>query len=594
MRALVLVLVLFGLAAAAQAQPPNIIVVMTDDQPVETVGAYGANLYTSVAATPNLDAIAAAGARFANSFVQDPLCQPSRTTFLTGRSADAHGVTRNAKLWHPQPNIVEMLAAAGYRTAAFGKSLHSPAGGIQDPVNPLVPVGFQFYNVNDGADMIDPVTNLNGEAGHANPGYATDLWTQQAIDWITAQHSASPSVPFFVYIGYPATHYPLVPRADHADLFPGELPKPASYFDDLSGRSPLAAAATSGLKFWYPGYGAWTSCEAVAHGVVQPPLEIDPEPCGTDDFSNAEAKIEWFYQQAVHDYLRVVRGIDVNVGELRGFLASSGLASTTILLFMSDNGFLLADHFIWGKYLAYEQSIRVPLLIEGPGIPSGAVDTHLVSNLDWAPTILDLAGLPIPAEMEGRSLLQLLGGSPPPDWREGVYFRNRIGPNNWYGLRTDRYKLIRHDRVGEWELIDLQQDPHELTNVHDEPQYASVVGDLEVLLAAVVPDQDQDGIGDPRDDCLAIANSDQRDTDLDGFGNLCDGDFDGNLMVNALDLGRLKDGYFKQQSDPAYDPDVDLDGNGVVNAVDLGRFRSMYLSTPGPSGRVCAGKSPCL
>jgi arylsulfatase A-like enzyme len=583
----------FCLAAAAQAQPPNIIVVMTDDQAAETVGAYGANLYTSVAATPNLDAIAAAGARFANSFVQDPLCQPSRTTFLTGRSADAHGVTRNARLWKAQPNIVEMLAAAGYRTAAFGKSLHSPAGGIQDPVNPLAPVGFQYYNVNDGADMIDPVTNFNGEVGHPNHGYATDLWTRQAIDWITAERAASPSAPFFVYIGYPGTHYPLVPRADHADLFPGELPKPTSYFDDLSGRSPLAAAATSGLEFWYQAYGTWTSCEAAAHGVVQPPLEIDPDGCNTDDFSNAEAKIEWFYQQAVHDYLRVVRGIDVNVGELRQFLASSGLASTTIVLFMSDNGFLLADHFIWGKYLAYEQSIRVPLLIEGPGIPAGAVDTHLVSNLDWAPTILDLAGLPIPSQMEGRSLLQLLRGSAPADWREGVYFRNRLGPNNWYGLRTDRYKLIRHDRVGEWELIDLQEDPDELTNLYDQPQYASVVGDLEDLLAEVVPDQDHDGIGDPRDNCLAIANPDQRDTDLDGFGNLCDGDFDSNLVVNALDLNTFSLSYLKAQGNPGYNPDVDLDGNGTVNALDRGRFRSMYLGMPGPSGLVCAGRAPC-
>jgi arylsulfatase A-like enzyme len=596
MRALLATVVLFSfcLAAAAQAQPPNIIVVMTDDQSAETVGAYGANLYTSVAATPNIDSIAAAGVRFANSFVQDPLCQPSRTTFLTGRSADAHGVTRNARLWHPQPNIVEMLASAGYRTAAFGKSLHSPAGGIQDPVNPLAPVGFQYYNVNDGADMIDPVTNLNGEAGHANPGYATDLWTQQAIAWITAEHAASPSVPFFVYIGYPATHYPLVPRADHAGLFPGELPKPAAYFDDLSGRSPLAAAATSGLQFWYQAYGTWTSCESVAHGVVQPPLEIDSGPCNFDDLTNAEAKTEWFYQQAVHDYLRVVRGIDVNVGELRQFLASSGLASTTVVLFMSDNGFLLADHFIWGKYLAYEQSIRVPLLIEGPGIPAGAVDTHLVSNLDWAPTILDLAGLPIPAWMEGRSLLQLLRGSPPTDWREAVYFRNRVGPNNWYGLRTDRYKLIHHDRVGERELIDLQEDPDELTNLYDQPQYASVVGDLEDLLAAVVPDQDHDGIGDPRDNCLTVANADQRDTDLDGYGNLCDGDFDDTGVVNIADVNTFIRTYGKGQGSPGYDADADLDGDGGVNVVDLNLFRNMYSDTPGPSGRVCAGKPPCL
>jgi hypothetical protein len=195
--------------------------------------------------------------------------------------------------------------------------------------------------------------------------------------------------------------------------------------------------------------------------------------------------------------------------------------------------------------------------------------------------------------MEGRSLLPLFGGSPPTDWREGLYFRNRREPNNWYGLRTSRYKLIRHDRVGEWELIDLQEDPHELTNVYHEPQYASVVEELEELLAAVVPDQDGDGIGDPRDNCLTDPNPDQRDSNLDGYGNPCDGDFDGNFVVNSVDVGVFNHAYLKDQGDPAYNPDVDLDGNGTVNAIDRGRFRSMLFGAPGPSGLVCAGNATC-
>ena len=352
--------------AVAEAQRPNIVVILTDDQSPETVSAYGTNLYTSVAATPNIDAIAASGVRFSHSFVQSPVCQPSRTTLLTGKVAEIHGVTRNARLWQPQENIAEMLQAAGYDTAAFGKSLHSPRGGVADPVNPFVPVGFDHYNVYDGADSRDPVTNLNGEVGHANPGYATDLWTQQAIAWISAQQAATPSVPFFVYIGYQAAHYPLVPRADHANLFPGDIAKPPTYTDDFSGRSPLAAAAASCFKFWYYAYGVWTSCDAVSHGVVQPPLAIHPGPCIAVDHTNAEAKIEWFYQQHVHDYLRVVHGVDVNVGALRDYLASSGLAADTVVIYTADNGFQLGDHFLSEKYLSYEQSIRVPLLMEGP------------------------------------------------------------------------------------------------------------------------------------------------------------------------------------------------------------------------------------
>jgi arylsulfatase A-like enzyme len=526
-------------ASVAQAQPPNIIVILTDDQSPETISAYGTNIYTAVADTPNIDAIAAAGVRFSNSFVQSPLCQPSRTTLLTGKSAENHGVIRNARLWQPQANIAEMLQGAGYRTAAFGKSLHSPMGGVADPVNPLVPVGFDHYNVNDGADYIDPVTNLNGEAGHANPGYAADLWTQQAIDWIAAQQAATPSAPFFVYIGHPGPHYPLVPRADHAGLFAGDIAKPASYTDDLLGRSPLAAAATSSLAFWYPAYGSWTSCAAVAHGVVQPPLEIDPGPCNSDDLADAEQKTEWFYQQHVHDYLRVVRGIDVNVGELRAYLATSGLAANTVVIFAADNGFLLGEHFLSGKYLSYEQSIRVPLMMEGPGLPAGVVDASLVSNLDWAPTILDLAGVEIPAAMEGRSLLERLDGTPPEDWRQAVYIRNHAGNGNrWYGIRTSRYKLIHHDRVHEWELIDLQEDPLELTNVYGDEQYADVVAALETEMASLgVPSRHR---------CPGDANLDGGVSTLDGSivrrclnkvatGICAAADFDGNGVINSLD-----------------------------------------------------------
>jgi arylsulfatase A-like enzyme len=526
-------------ASVAQAQPPNIIVILTDDQSPETISAYGTNIYTAVADTPNIDAIAAAGVRFSNSFVQSPLCQPSRTTLLTGKSAENHGVIRNARLWQPQANIAEMLQGAGYRTAAFGKSLHSPMGGVADPVNPLVPVGFDHYNVNDGADYIDPVTNLNGEAGHANPGYAADLWTQQAIDWIAAQQAATPSAPFFVYIGHPGPHYPLVPRADHAGLFAGDIAKPASYTDDLLGRSPLAAAATSSLAFWYPAYGSWTSCAAVAHGVVQPPLEIDPGPCNSDDLADAEQKTEWFYQQHVHDYLRVVRGIDVNVGELRAYLATSGLAANTVVIFAADNGFLLGEHFLSGKYLSYEQSIRVPLMMEGPGLPAGVVDASLVSNLDWAPTILDLAGVEIPAAMEGRSLLERLDGTPPEDWRQAVYIRNHAGNGNrWYGIRTSRYKLIHHDRFHEWELIDLQEDPLELTNVYGDEQYADVVAALETEMASLgVPSRQR---------CPGDANLDGGVSTLDGSivrrclnkvatGICAAADFDGNGVINSLD-----------------------------------------------------------
>jgi hypothetical protein len=305
-------------------------------------------------------------------------------------------------------------------------------------------------------------------------------------------------------------------------------------------------------------------------------------------------KTEWFYQQSVHDYLRVVRGVDENVGALRAYLASSGLAATTVVMFMADNGFMLGDHFLSGKNLSYEQSIRVPLLMEGPGIPGGLVESRLVSNVDWAPTILDLAGVEIPGAMEGRSLLELLDGSPPNDWREAVYLRSyAAGATRWYGVRTSRYKLIHHDRVDEWELIDLQEDRLELTNVYDDEQYAGVVQQLRAMMVSLdvppIPDQDRDGVGDPQDNCLVVANADQRDTDLDGYGNLCDGDFDGDGAVSAGDFATLKQGYLVEQGDSARSPDIDLDGDGIVTGADFSRFRPLYLAPPDPRGSPARG-----
>jgi arylsulfatase A-like enzyme len=235
----------------------------------------------------------------------------------------------------------------------------------------------------------------------------------------------------------------------------------------------------------------------------------------------------------------VVRGIDVNVGELRAYLATSGLAANTVVIFAADNGFLLGEHFLSGKYLSYEQSIRVPLMMEGPGLPAGVVDASLVSNLDWAPTILDLAGVEIPAAMEGRSLLERLDGTPPEDWRQAVYIRNHAGNGNrWYGIRTSRYKLIHHDRVHEWELIDLQEDPLELTNVYGDEQYADVVAALETEMASLgVPSRQR---------CPGDANLDGGVSTLDGSivrrclnkvatGICAAADFDGNGVINSLD-----------------------------------------------------------
>ena len=168
------------------------------------------------------------------------------------------------------------------------------------------------------------------------------------------------------------------------------------------------------------------------------------------------------------------------------------------------------------------------------------------------------------------------------------------GNIRWHGIRTSRYKLIHHDRVDEWELIDLQEDPLELTNVYDDEQYADVVEQLFALMVGFgVPDDDVDGHVDLQDNCAAITNPDQRDTDFDGYGNLCDGDFNNDGAVAAADLTAFKRAYQAMQGDPRYDAEIDLNGDGAVTAADFSRFHSMYLAPPGPSGHACAGNPPC-
>lgn len=494
MHHLLALLSLLTLASRAFAAP-NIILILSDDQSPDTISAYGVNQWTAISPTPSIDAIASNGIRFVNSFVQSPVCQPSRATILTGRSASHHGVLTNVYPMQAQTTFPQLLKAAGYDTALFGKNLVNFQGSA-------TPAGFDWSNYDSGQVYVDPVTTLNGVYPRPNTGYATDLWTDQAIAWINGElGSRDPAKPFFVYIGHVAPHYPIRPRADHEDLFPSEIPKPPTYTDDLSGRSPLAAAAYTARVFSSL-FCIFYSVDAQNRGVPQPPPGSNPNNvCGApkhlDSFTSNAEREEWVYQLVAHDYLQTIVSMDLAVDRLRDYLAAEGLAATTVVIFASDNGMLLGDHFRHGKQSGYEQAIRVPLLIEGPAslIPSGVVDTHLVSNVDWAPTILDLANVPIPASMEGRSLLELMDGSPPTDWRQAVYYHNYQEYENLpsRGIRTDRYKLIEHDgwtdgydsnhdpiRIywTEGELIDFQTDPNELTNQYENPAYAAVVQHL--------------------------------------------------------------------------------------------------------------------
>ena len=215
--------------------------------------------------------------------------------------------------------------------------------------------------------------------------------------------------------------------------------------------------------------------------------------------SAAELK-KWHYQNYIKDYLRCIASVDDNVGRLLDYLDQSGLAKNTLVIYTSDQGFFLGDHGWFDKRFMYEESLRMPFLVRFPGqVKPATTNSDMVLNTDFAPTFIDLAGLPIPDDMQGRSLAPLLRGARPDGWRKSMYYRyyhypadHRVQPH--YGVRTEQYKLIFFNRINEWELFDLKADPRELRNVYADPAYASTVTKLKSELAQLrteLDDRDQ-------------------------------------------------------------------------------------------------------
>ena len=198
--------------------------------------------------------------------------------------------------------------------------------------------------------------------------------------------------------------------------------------------------------------------------------------------------VRWKYQRYIKDYLRCVASVDDNVGRVLDWLDESGLADNTIVIYSSDQGFYLGDHGWFDKRFMYEESYRMPLMARWPGrIPAGSRCSALTTNLDFAETFLDIAGVEIPSDMQGHSLTTLFEGSVSDNWRDSLYYhyyefyedrRAAHMVRRHYGVRTDRYKLIHFYNVGEWELYDLEKDPREMTSVHGHADYAGVVKDL--------------------------------------------------------------------------------------------------------------------
>jgi arylsulfatase A-like enzyme len=485
--------------------PPNIIFIFADDHASHAVSAYGSEIIE----TPNIDRLAEEGIRFDKAFVTNSICAPSRAVLLTGMHSHINGQLTNAQVFDgSQQTYPQLMQRAGYQTAMIGKwHLRSDPTGYDHW--DILPGQGDYYN----PDFITP----DGET-HIE-GYVTDIITDKVITWL--KESRSPDQPFMINYHHKAPHRNWKPSPEHLSLFDDvTIPEPSTLFanwsdelteyesdtwpegEDVSRTSAVQTQEMTlmehfspawDLKFppdqvegewlheiWVNKYNRFTDEQKEAWDAVYGEYYREFIELDLDD----KELLSWIYQRYIKDYLSTIISIDDNLGRLLNYLEDAGLAENTVVIYTSDQGFFLGDHGWYDKRWMYEQSLHIPLVIRWPdAIRAGKVNDDLVQNLDFAPTLLDLAGIDVPDEFQGRSLLPLLQGQAPGDWRESIYYHyyEYPGPHavqKHYGIRTDRYKLIHYYEIDEWEMFDLNEDPDELQNRYDDPAYEELLDEL--------------------------------------------------------------------------------------------------------------------
>ena len=499
-------------AAAVDAQTrrlPNIVFMFSDDHAYQAISAYSGKLNQ----TPNIDRIAREGMLFHQCVVPISICAPSRAVILTGKYSHVNGIIDNRQVFNgEQQTFPKLLQKAGYRTALFGKwHLQSNPTGFD--AWEVLPGQGSYYN----PDFITPTGRKRRE------GYVTDVTTDVALDWLRGR---DPSKPFLLMCQQKAPHRNWMPGPDHLTDFEDTVfPEPPNLLDDYKGRATPAGkqameigrhmTMVSDLKVYplpdsKPGdvkggfmaeYNRMNEKErkmwdAVYKRRVEEYLRLKPQ--GPD-------LVRWKYQQYMKDYMRCVASVDDNVGRVLRFLDAEGLADNTIVVYSSDQGFYLGEHGWFDKRWIYEESIRTPLVMRWPGVikPASKSDA-IVSNLDFAETFLDAAGVAVPADMQGRSMMPVLRGQVPSDWRKSFYYHYYEQPIHGvarhYGVRTNRYTLAHYYDSNEWELFDREKDPHQMRSVYGRSDYAKVQKELTAELARLrkelkVPEIDPDRQG---------------------------------------------------------------------------------------------------
>ena len=467
---------LFGAGAGRSTKRPNILFVFSDDHSCQTIGAYGRRLSAfckQQAVTPHIDRLADRGAVCDNSFCGNSLCSPSRASVLTGLHSHANGVMTLDKpllpgLW-TYPRAVR---EAGYQTAVFGK-WHLASTRPETDYWRILP--------GQGAYLNPKFEGPEGMESH--DGYATDIITDLALGWLKKRDA---SKPFLLMVQHKAPHRNWIPPERYYRwLDDVEVPEPETLFDDYANRASPAHEQKMCI-------GADMTMKSDLK--VEPPdAPIDPNSAyGPRNLDFRKRKPEgrdltrWKYQQYMKDYLRCIKAVDDSVGRLTAYLKAEGLDENTLVIYASDQGFYNGEHGWFDKRWIYEESIHMPFIVCWPGVVRpGSRPTPMVQNIDYAPTFTEIAGGKIPDGLHGRSLVPILRGETPADWRQSVYYHYYDaghGVAKHYGVRTGRYTLVHFYKSDEWELFDLEKDPQEMRSVYGDPAYAATVTELKAEL----------------------------------------------------------------------------------------------------------------
>lgn len=465
------------LALGVSAAKPNILLILADDHAKKALSCYG----NTDIQTPGLDRLATEGMRFEHALTPNSFCTPSRAVVLTGKYSHKNGVTHlNRPFNGNQQTFPKLLQAAGYETSLFGK-WHLLTR----------PTGFDFYCVQKMQGMVlDPIVfepqhkwiawgpttrKTYRLGGRTLKGYNNDAITTEALTWL--KNKRDPAKPFCLLLHPKPPHEPYSPPQKYADFLEDvSIPEPATLLDNYAGRTPEAIA------------DIMTSNRILLKSKYTSMIAKDPK---LQKMSRDELT-RHFYQIYIKGYYRLVKSVDDNVARVLDYLDASGLAKNTIVIYSSDQGFSLGEHGFYNKQWMYEGPLHQPLLVRYPGVVKpGTVHHSMVNHVDLAPTLLDVAGLSIPTDMQGYSLKPILMGKAQ-KVRDAAYYHfydhgKRLP--EMIGVRTETHKLIHYPGMNgayQWELFDLRRDPEEMSNQYANPEFSEICKRMESTLRKLI------------------------------------------------------------------------------------------------------------